>query len=350
MTLIRSRSLALLAFPILAAPCAAQEHDMSPAKELKKYECMLGTWEGSGTVVMAAGGQAIPWTIRTTAQWALNGHFLHDHSVVTFEGGGAPPMEMDGYYGFDREKQRYVSIGASSMGKADLNTIHWTGDTEFVTVSSGWMQGKPFADRSIFRFAKDSYQFVMHRTEGTSEPYVHVKGTMKRVTTDAAAAVAREASVVEGAAPEIAKLQPLLGTWIVKGSMIPAPGAPKMPIAGVENNRLGFGGQILVSHVDGDPAPGMPPYEMVSFIGWDPSENAYDNVFVDNMGMLGKTAMWWVGTSLVSAAAGPYMRQPAARRMVVEFGDAGPTKVTSERLHGTGPAVRDFEATYTRAK
>lgn len=348
----RIPSLALLALlALLPAAGLAQDPgaDMAPAAELTRYQPMIGTWEGSGTVQMAPGAQAAPWTARTTCEWVLGNHFVREHMNVAFEG-GMPPMEWTFFYGYDTQRKRFVTLGAGSMGSAEKMPIYWTGADTMVTVASGFAQGTPYADRSVTKFGKDSYTVTMHRIAAGGEPFVHVRGEFKRSQT-AASGQAEEAAAAGAVQPEIAKLERLCGTWNVKGTMVMAPGQPEMPISGVESNRIGFGGQVLVQHVKGDPAPGMPAYEMWGFAAWDANDGAYDQVWVDNMGMFGDSEMRWSDAdTLVVTTVDLLMGSPAVSRGTLKLSASGITKATNTSIVGAHDPQVTFQASYARAK
>ena len=77
---MKTRLAAALLPALLAAPLFAQEPpDMSPAKELKKFEPMIGNWAGTGTFKEPT-GQESKWSAKSTQKWVLNNHFVQEDS------------------------------------------------------------------------------------------------------------------------------------------------------------------------------------------------------------------------------------------------------------------------------
>lgn len=356
----------LLALPVLAAGLAAQEPsgsapegmDMSPAAELKKFEPMIGSWEGEGTSHgQGPDAPSIRWTAREQVAWVLGGHFAEANTTVQFPGGEMPPLHLRSFMGYDRERGRHVRFGANSMGRAGFREIRWAPDGAIVVVGTGVQGDLPTCEREIVRFGKDRYDFTVEGAVGAGPFGIHVQGTMRRVG-DAvpAEAGAGSAKGLAPANPEIGKLSRLLGTWKVKGTMVPAPGAPPMPISGRETNELGFGGAVVVQHVEGDPTPmgpDMPPmsYEAWGFAHWNADRRCYESFYADNMGTVGSLEAWFTSPDeYVFCASGPMMGTPSSGRAVLRFAGDATIQLTSDRFYGTGPAIRDFEATYARAK
>src|SRR5690606_12572966 len=241
-------------------------------------------------------------------------------------------------------------VAASPMGV--FTKPGWfVSDKEFVTTHSGVHDGQPYVDHEVVRLADGGYEFVMTRIAGTGPAFDHVRGAFKRVDN------ARPIDVADAAAAkpsgEMAKLARLAGTWKVTGTMRMNPADEPMPISGTETNTFVFGGEVLRSLVKSDPpADGNGTiYQMIAFLAWDPTTSSYAQVFADNMGMIGRTDGRLVGDQLVFTSAGPMMGTPTAGRGVVHMGSGdAPIKVTCDRLQGTHPPVRDFEATYKPAK
>ncbi len=332
-----------------AAATLAAQGPPPPAPELKKLDVLAGAFTGEGTVRHEAGGEAMPWTSTSTGQWILGGHALEEKMQVVV-GGGAMVIQFQSFFGWDRENGRYVTLGVSNLGPVELTPVHFLGDHEFSITAVRSEEGVPVADTGVYKFGKDGYEFSMQRVDARGRSFEHVRGTFKRSKTAAASATTDGAFTGE-AAGELGKLSRLLGTWNVKGSMVMEPGTPAMNISGVETQKLGFGGNVIVGHVIGDPIPGMgPAYEAWGFTTWDPSTKRYAYGVVDNMGEIGWVQGVAIGADQVVFTSGvPHMGQPAAARATLTFTGDGLTWA-SDRLVGAAPAVRDFSATYTRKK
>ena len=350
-------SFAILAL-VLAAPCTRAQDmpDMKPAAELQKYAPFVGAWKGSGTYQPTPEAPKIKWTVHEEAKWVLGGHFLEVRTEVAFTG-DMPPMSMRGLYGWDREARRHVMLASNSMGKVARAYVDFAADGTMLIATMGTHEGKPYLSRETVRFAKDRYELKIENAMGTGPFFVEVEGVMERAADAKLAAVAAEASAAKPG-PEMAKMQRLLGTWQVKGTMIPSPGAPPMEISGRETYEAAPGGNVLHSHTVGDPVamPGATEkvsYEGISFLGWNPESRCYEWVSADSMGMVGYMRTWWSDEhTLVMTCSDPMMGQPCAMRGILAFGKDGQPAIrfSSERFPGAGPMLKDFEATYTRAR
>lgn len=332
-----------------AAGMVAAQGAPPPAPQLKKYEVLAGAFTGEGIVRDAPGGDAMPWTSTSTGQWTLGGHVLEERMQVVI-GGGAMVIQFQSFFGWDGETGRHVNLGVSNIGPVELQPVHFLSDTEFSIAATRSENGAPVSDTGVYKFGKDGYEFSMQRVDAHGRVFEHVRGTFKRSKTAAASATS-EASFVGEATGELGKLSRMLGTWKLDGKMIPAPGAPTMNISGVETEKLGYGGNVIIGHVLGDAIPGMgPAYEAWGFTTWDPDTKTYAYGNVSNMGEIGLVRGVLVGDDqVVFTAATPIMGQPAAARATLTFTADGLTWA-SDKMIGTAPTVRDFEATYTRKK
>lgn len=332
-----------------AAGAVAAQGAPPPAPELEKYEILAGAFTGEGVVRPDADGEAMPWTSTSTGQWILGGHVLEERMSVVVAG-GAMVIQFQSLFGWDGEAGRHVTLGVSNMGPVELQSVHFLSDREFSIAATRTENGAPVSDTGVYKFGKDGYEFSMQRVDARGRVFEHVRGTFKRSKT-AAASATTEASFVGEASDELGKLSRMLGTWSVSGKMIPAPGAPTVNITGVETEKLGFGGKVIVGHVLGDAIPGMgPAYEAWGFTTWDPETKTYAYGNVSNMGEIGLVRGVPIGADqVVFTASTPFMGQPAAARATLTFTADGLTWA-SDRMVGTAPTVRDFEATYTRKK
>jgi hypothetical protein len=338
----------------LLAPVSTQDQAglqiPKPASELQKYQPMLGVWEGSGEVIKAPGEAPSKWTAESTVQWALSNFFVEEKLRVSF-GGTEPPIVMHNFYGFDPESKSHRLIGASNRGSVDLLDVTWTDAGTLVGVRSGNAQGKPYAERWVTRFAKDSYELKLDFAWADTPAYTKVTGRFTRAKVSPASFQIADAVAMGPVPPEQKKLSAMIGRWNVKGSMIPAPGAPSMPISGIETIQPVFGGSLLRAHTIGDPNPGMPGrYESFSYLTWDANHAAYDLVFVGNMGESGKLeGRFAPDGSLVWTGAAPHMGSASAVRCVQTFTDSG-LVMTCDRLHGTADALREMTLEYSKSQ
>ena len=119
---------------LAAAPAVAQAPDTSPAKEVKKFEKLIGTWEGTGTVTHGPGIPTEKWTSRSSCKWALSGHFVREDVRIEVPS-QTNPLEFINLYGWDRENERYVQIEINNMGVGRLNEVHFTDNGKMITVT-----------------------------------------------------------------------------------------------------------------------------------------------------------------------------------------------------------------------
>jgi hypothetical protein len=322
-----------------------------PSPELKRYEVMVGAWEGSGEMVAQAGAKPASWTSESNAHWALGGFFVEDKARVTFTEPAMPTLVMHSFYGWDSEAQAHVLYGAANTGRVSDTRLHWADNNTLIGTSKGTRDGKPFVDRWVARYTKDSYELRLDRAIGEAPFFTHVVGRFKRSSASPASFSMDGVKPIAAVPAELGKLEKLTGTWKVEGRMAPGPDAPEMPISGTETVKPAMGGLALMSHTVGDPSPGSPgTYESFGYIVWDPADRAYDSIYVSNMGEAGKMeGRLDADGSLIWTTSQPYMGVPSAARYVQRFKDGG-IQVTGERLHGTAPVLRDFTAEYVRAK
>lgn len=79
-----------------------------------------------------------------------------------------------------------------------------------------------------------------------------------------------------------ARLEPMVGTWIAKTTMVMGPGAPPAVSEGVSDQRLILGGRYLEQHYRGT-VMGM-PFEGRGYTAYDNARNRYVGTWMDNFG------------------------------------------------------------------
>ena len=209
----------------LALPALAQEMEIpKPAKELAKYQKLIGSWEGSGQVWMEAGATPTAWTASSTCKEILGGFFFQEDTEVDLGGEFTTPLQMRALHGFDNERQSYIMYGVSNNGIGNAEQAYWVGDT-LVVSGSGLdpESGLPYVDRTLIKYGKDSYDLEIDRAVGDGDFFTHVSGTFKRAKT-AKAGFAREASFMQmPVAPAMGSLGKICGKFDIVGSMIPMP-------------------------------------------------------------------------------------------------------------------------------
>ena len=134
--------------------------------------------------------------------------------------------------------------------------------------------------------------------------------------------------------------------------MIPASGMPETPITGNEVIRLIVGGRLMESHITGDGAPGMPPYELFRYTAWNPVDKCYDSISVDNMGMSGKAQLRALDDrTMVATAAAVMYGQPTVNRTLLTLDAQGRcSAVVVHAIAGAGEPQQTFSATYRKIR
>ena len=281
-------SIAILIANVLPAQDSLEQM-MTPAKETKKFDVFLGSWEGSGTAKGSPDGEAMRFTVTADARRVLGGHFVREDSLFTFVGMEGSSIAFRSYHGWDRENKRYMSIQMGNDGSVQTTEMDWVDDKTIVSGNKVKMAGQVFYERYVVNFAeKDRYTLVGHRSVGAGKPFVHIQGEYRRKTLTIANASVRPKPLPiesQGAFGPTAKALPfarrIAGHYRMKGSMIPAPGAPKMTISAEEIVKPIFGDSILLFRTKGEPSGGF-SYEGVSALAFDPVGNRHKMVYVNN--------------------------------------------------------------------
>ncbi|MFH0946362.1 MAG: DUF1579 family protein [Planctomycetota bacterium] len=334
------------------ATARAQEEMFQPAPEVQKFAGLVGTWEGSGSVMMSPDGEASEWTSASTYRWVLGGHFLREDTVIRGEGMGEG-MAFRGLMGWDRENKRYISYSLSNMGVLNTTEVHWTADDTMVSVSNSMEGSEPAVDRWVTHLGKGALRFTGHRAVGAGEFFLHVQGEGKRVSTEV-----KEIPTVQGAfmpeaisgAEEMKRIGVIAGKYQMKGWVIPAAGADPMQISGSETIEPIYGGTALEVVTVGDPAPEFPDmtYEGMGWFAWNQHDQRYDTVFLNSMGELGRGPCWWSGNStLIMTMESLYQGQPMVGNYIMELGEGGRLKSSfGHSIMGDSEPQKTFEATY----
>ncbi|MCC7395504.1 MAG: DUF1579 family protein [Planctomycetes bacterium] len=333
---------------LLATTLLAQEEVPGPAAELKALAGLVGNWSGSGKMVEP--NATTNWTAAGTYGWVMDGHFLREDFMITFEG-MPEPMVFRAYMGWDREEQRYVNVVIANSGEVKLNAMKVMPDGSILQLMLQDQQGTPYVERAVFKVEGDTmlHSIAVLMPEGPSLDLVDGKFTRG----GKGFAGGAESKAFQGAAPhaDVQRLARMAGVYDVKGTMLMAPGAPEMKITGTDTYTMLFGGTILHAHTDGV-AEGMPgKYAADSFFGWDPVRRRLVNVFIDNMGSVGSMDNWLAadGKSMTSISATLLQGQPTAMRYLAHFDDNGAMRrMVGHTIMGTNEPMQSFTADYTK--
>lgn len=339
----------LLAITIASGPSAFAQQPPGPAPELAKYDRLIGNWSGSGNSVMAPGTPAAPWTATSSIQKVLGGHFLREDVIVDL-GEDAPfSLMFRTLYGYDRERQRYMSISAGNMGPPMASEIHWADDNTMITAEVSIEEGQVMSDRWVTSIGKDAIEFACHRVIGNGRPFIHVQGRMVRSNSDKPVELDTGAPSVVPIPEQMVRLGRIAGSYRMTGTYQAMPDAPELEIGGDQTFTAIFGGLILEGTVAGDEMPGFGSYQAWAAYGWHPAKNHHVVIYANNMGEIGAYEGSWVGNELVMTVARPYMGVPSASRSVMSLDDKGGLKRSvGYSLMGSSAPMKMFEGNFVR--
>ena len=347
-------ALAAPALFALSTPAAAQDAGMhglhGPASELASLDGLIGTWQGSGVVRAAAEAPETKWTADLCYGRILGGHFVHEDMRVEFEGGAMPPLQMQRFYGFDRETRRYVGFAIDNMGTVESNEVFVLAGNVMVTMSTSVDEGGPSVERGTVRWSEDHLDVNIERGEGASGFYTHVKGSFARRSAEPSAVQAVAGAFMAQPHGEMLKLQSATGTYQVEGRMRPSPDGEWIAITGTDRARLIWGGTVLEDRVLGAMPGGKEgDFEGLGFMTWSPRERAYVNVWMENAGAAVVSKARWVDGALVFTAESMMHGLPTVGRNVLELDASGAfARYTSDMVAGRQAPMRSFEARYTK--
>ena len=123
-----------------------------------------------------------------------------------------------------------------------------------------------------------------------------------------------------------------------------------MEITGTDTYSMILGGTVLQQRLIGGAVGEEATYEAIGYMAWDPANNCYSSISVDNMGMAGKVQMRKLGDRmLVATVAAQMYGEPTLSRTTLNLDAEGHiSTVFSDMISGAGDAKRTFSGTYTR--
>jgi hypothetical protein len=320
---------------------------MSPAKELAKFQPLIGNWEGAGKM-MEPTGDSTNWTSKSTYQWVLNKHFVQEDFLIKFEGMDAS-MTFRNYLGWDRENQRYVTAVATNQGVCRLNDVSILPDGTFMQMITHSLAGVPYIERARTKVTGDSMsmQIDVLMTAGASTAMIDCKLTRSEK--------AFECDWGEdawmGMAPNehMKKLRVIRGQYKTNGEMVMVPEMPAVKITGIDRFMMIWDGNVMHATTFGF-AEGTPEaYESHAFWAWDELRGCISAVSVDTMGQIGQMDVRWVEDKLVRTSSALQMGQPTTQRFVLSLDRKGQLKsgVGHTCMGAMDPFV-SFRASYVR--
>jgi hypothetical protein len=342
----------VIALPvILALGLMAAAQMQGPPPEMKKFDVMLGNWEGTGTAKMVPDQPAGEWTAVSTIKKIMGGHFVQENVRIDI-GPDMPQMIFYSVYSWDPAAKRYMCFMCGNMGAFTSLPVYWTEDGKLVNGGVATEHGNVMTDRAVTEFSDDEVRFKCLRAAGSGEFYVCLQGSMKRG--GPGFAVTGETAGVSLSPPDehVKAVAPMAGNWSFKGRMKMMSGSPWMDISGQEAIEPILGGHVYVSRVTGDPIPDMPRYEGLSFTGWDEQANCLKTFGFCTMGDAHGVNVYPKGDKrLIFTNSAVYHGHPMVQRMVLEISDDGNgMKIWSDSITADGDPERCFEGTYTKTK
>lgn len=337
----KSLSAAVVA-SVLAACVQAQ---MEPAKELARFDPLLGNWEGSGTATGSAGKQT-KWTSKATVQKILGGHYVQDDTRVDLEDMPVP-LVFRTVFAWNAAEQRYTEMSLGNTGETKSADVHWTEDGGLIGTGTAVAEGRPVVSRSVTKLTgKDTFEFRMDQAVGTGEFERKVSGTYKRG--GAGFNAGETCAPVAPPSGELKKFDAYLGEWSLKGSFSMTPGAEMMPFSGRESVKMIFGGHTQFATMKGDDIPGMPAWEGHWYLAYDPGSRTCRAFMFDNMGNAQSEAMFAAGKNRYIGVASGWMEgRPQASRSVTEVAKDR-IRATSHRLADDHAPEKCFEGEWAR--
>jgi len=359
--IVLGTALILFTSPVLAQEDAAHSGFPQPAKELEKFSKLIGYWQGEGTAAKDASSPMMKWTSSSHVRKVLGGHFLREDVRIDGEGWPAP-MQFITFYGYDQHKKRFINIGISNMGTAEIAEVTFQDDNTMITAGTRLHMGKRVVDRWVTKlgdgkvgtaksmFSRAKISFVGHQAIGDGDFFVHVKGTVTRIDGKPKAKIVDASASMGEPTTEMGKLKGLIGTMRFKGEMLIMPGSPMMPISGESITEPLFGGTVLKTIINGDEVQGQ-AYHGWHALVWNPTDKNYVSIGVNNMGEVSvEKGTWASDTELLFTCSRPYYGGiPSVHSGVMKCAADGSVKsYTSHSIIGTHKPVKSFHIDYTK--
>jgi len=332
---------------LLPVAASAQDYDPNPAKQLAELKSLVGDWTGSGKMVEPT-GQETPWTAQISYRWALGGHFLQEDFAVRYQGLDLPYV-MRNYYGWDRERGRFVAAMINSFGRARLNEVRVLPDGTLTTLQRHHEHGTAFQERSRVRVDGDRMVMRVDMLMSEGDSVQVIEGALERDGERFEGDWGVGAWL--GAEPNesMQQLAKMAGSYETTGEMVMAPGMPTTAITGTDSWQMVFGGVAMHGRTNGQAEGAPDAYESHALWGWDPHDRCMNTVFVDSMGQVGQMQCRWFDGKLISTMAGTQMGTPTTQRYIIYVDDSGHAqRCTGHVTFGAGDPFLSFRAAYKR--
>lgn len=303
-----------------------------PAEELKRYEPMLGNWEGSGGG-NSAPGVPMKWTSKSTMKKILGGHFIQDDTQIEVEGFGT--LVMRTVYGWDAARKRHFALNVSNLGSPSEGTIFWAGDKRIVQSHTTKGYEGVVSERWITDIEADKIRFVGTKSVDGGKPFIHVEGSITRGGEGFDADKAK-AEAAMPATPHMKRMKVFAGMWKSTGHWNDPESGAATEMTGESTMQPAFGGHVLYGHGTMEMNMGEAPMTVASrsYGYWSDKHQAYRWVGMNSMGMYHGSSGYEAGAHrTVWMSSGIFMGKPMVGRLVIE--EDGDSLHMIE--HGIGP-------------
>lgn len=333
---------------VVAAAAPAQDGVPAPTAELKVLAPLVGNWTGSG-VLREPGDQETKWKAACSYRWVLDGHFLREDMRIEFEG-VADRVVAFAYLGWDRENRRFVRLGVTNSGKAQLHTMRAGADGALTTLSLQRQNDQDYAERLSFVVQGDTLRHTVDLLLPEGASLSIVDGTFQRGGDTVA--VGLDAAPFLGGTPhpDLARLCKSAGRYTTEGAFAMGPGQPTVKITGTDDFRAGFGGLVLHGHTEGE-AEGLPGHYVGEvFWAYDELRQCLVSHYLSNMGeLMTMEGRWTKDGQLLATSNGLWNGEPMVQRMLMQFDASGfAVGANSHSIVGTGAPYESFRASYRR--
>ena len=193
----------------------------APAKENRKFDIMLGAWEGKGTSTQTPGADPVAWTSRRSIRRVLGGHFVREDFVLAFRGGDEErPVAYRGYHGWDRARRRYLSVSMVNGGGVAATELHWIDDKTLMNSNTTRLHGKSIHQRWITKYiAEDRYKMLGFKSVDGGKEFVHVRAEFKKISgAQKPLAITTKKALMPNVKP--LALRGMAGTYRVEGTTL----------------------------------------------------------------------------------------------------------------------------------
>ena len=344
---MKSMIVTALCAVLLAGFCQAQ--DTKPAEEMKKFDVMLGSWEGSGTFRESTDVEAHDWTSVQTVTPILNGHAVQED--LRIDARMPAPIVYRSIHAWNPGEKRYLSMGMGNTGVGSTSEFFWIDDHTLTGSMIEKKEGKVVTSQWVVTYEKDSYKLLVRVAENGNDSFTMLEGTYRR-SQKTFSADDLEGAALAPPSEEMAAIKGLVGSWTFKSTFVDEPGAEAIEITGHERIRFILGGHALMRECDVEPSKSFPATtKVIGYVIWSPRAHYYLVLSLSNLGMVSLGKMYKHEGSLIFIGMTAIREKPILNRSVIEFSDNGNVmEIWSEMSTGKSKTFRSEESKYERVK